>query len=197
MSYQRRRWETNLQNTTGHISQLFTRMHQVTDHEVKTAVELIQSGSGELYENLLTIGRGSEYSYRSVVERYLDYPQDPMVTRLAVQILCRYWGLTHEYVDRLEGFIKGVSWDDDGDIRTMAISCCDRLIAQPKYKNILKMIIDIFESSEETQVDRQAAYEALAIAFGVNINDIPSPARFRLDLDVNQEIISKAKQLVS
>src|SRR5690348_10526992 len=52
------------------------------------------------YILLYLLGRGGNASYKLVVEPYLEGPDD-MLARLALWVLCWYWGLTSEYVDHV------------------------------------------------------------------------------------------------
>src|SRR4051812_19227296 len=97
--------------------------------ELEAVVECLQTNTCPRYEALLVIGRSGAVQYRDLVESYLDTREDPMLARLALMILCRYWHLSSEYQEQLEAFARGVEWDESDDIRLLAISILGTFLA--------------------------------------------------------------------
>lgn len=46
------------------------------------------------YDALFVIGKAGITRHEDLVESYLDSPDDPMLARLAIQILCNWWGVS-------------------------------------------------------------------------------------------------------
>ena len=50
--------------------------------------------------------------YKSIIERYLYFPQKSYYSSRALGILCqKTWNFTEEYLDTVVSFLKGVKWD--------------------------------------------------------------------------------------
>ncbi|KJK49699.1 hypothetical protein UK23_13225 [Lentzea aerocolonigenes] len=79
----------------------------------------------DTYSLLYVIARTRATRHRRIVESFLDCSEDPMLARLAVQTLCTFWGEADRYRDVLDRFIAGVEWDEDGDVRDVALSALE------------------------------------------------------------------------
>lgn len=160
--------------------------------ELERVVQGLVSGDADPYNALLIIGRAGARQHRQLVERYLESSKDPMLARLALQILCRYWGLTEEYLIQIENFILKVEWDEDDDVRLMAIDCAGSFLVNKKVSQLLLLLLKIFRDSDERQIVREAAYCSLALAMGKQPNELPTPSRhFDLDRDIDHSVISR------
>ena len=86
--------------------------------------EALRSGdqSLDLYTLLLALGRTMATRHRTVVESFLDAESDPMLARLALQILCKFWSESERYLPWIERALAGLDWDTDDDVRQMATS---------------------------------------------------------------------------
>jgi hypothetical protein len=168
----------------------------ITQQEIQDVYNALINHTGDKYELLLILGRAGTIQYRKTVEQYLSSPDDPMLARLALQILCQYWGLTREYKDTIEQYIRRVDWDEEEDVRLMAISCSGAILMDESNAELLSLVYDIFRSDKENEITRGAAYEALAIASGKSVYDIPQPIHFDLNKDVDQSVIEKIKNQI-
>ena len=65
----------------------------ITKSEIKEAHEALVEKTGDEYDLLLVLGRSEAKQYKELVEKYLKANHDPMLARLSLQVLCRYWGL--------------------------------------------------------------------------------------------------------
>jgi hypothetical protein len=136
------------------------------------------------YLLLHIIGRSGDRSQRPLVEKYLHRPEDPMLSRLAVQILCGYWNETERYIDRVIEFVDGVNWDEDDDVRLVAISNGGEYLRAHSHPVLLRRLIDIVRDRNERPIVRTAAYFALSRAVGRDWKELPSAARV---LDIETE----------
>lgn len=167
---------------------------ELSRSELDAVVQGLVTGTADPYEALLVIGRAGATQHRRLVERYLQASDDPMLARLAVQVLCRYWGLAFEYREVLEKFIRKVDWDEDDDVRLMAIDCAGSLLADRPDRDLLRLLLKIFRDEGERQIVREAAYSALALAAGKKPHEIPMSSRhFDLDRDIDRSVLSSVE----
>ena len=138
----------------------------LTAAEAEEVVRALHDGTIERYDGLLIIGRTRVATYAPLVETHLECPEDPMVARLALQILCRYFGLGSRYRDVVERFLRKVDWDDEDDVRSMAIGCAGTLLAQQEDRALLSLLLATFRDEDDRTIIRRFAYEALAEAVG-------------------------------
>ncbi len=163
--------------------------------ELQQVVEVLVSGGNEdPYTAMLVIGRAGAIQHRSLVEKYLKCREDPMLARLALQILCRYWGLAAEYIGEIEQFVRKVDWDEDEDVRVMAIDCAGPFLAENKLPRLLSLLLQIYRDDREDQITREAAYCSLALAAGKRVIELPLASRhFDLERDVDRSVIAFAE----
>lgn len=164
--------------------------------DISSIVDELKSKRGDTYSQLLALGRANAKQYKELVAGFLNSPEDPMLARLALQILCRYWGFSEEYSGNVLEFVNGVSWDDDHDVRIMAISCSDELIDYVKHRDLLRAVFDISLDENDSPVARQAAYCAMAISCGISVVDLPSPVRFNLNSDMDPIVLESIRSRI-
>lgn len=176
--------------------------HQVQPGELSWVIqELLDPGSsghpGDAYTLLHILGHAGNPSHRGIVERFLGHRDDPMVARLALEILCSYWNLTDEYLPQLMTFLRGVDWDHAGEVRQMAISVAGEYLRSRHHPEMLNTLLEIFESADEDVTSREDAYFALARAVGRDWEQLP-PATRALDLTkgVDPQVIQEARRLL-
>jgi hypothetical protein len=180
-------------------SKLVARATQgrLSARELEQVAQGLTSGNADPYEALLVIGRANAKQHRGLVDRYLQYREDPMLARLALQILCRYWGLAAEYQETLEQFARKVDWDTDDDVRLMAIDCAGPLLAENKAPGLLSLLLQVFHDDTERQIVREAAYCSLALAAGKRLEELPASSRhFDLEHDVDRSVIGIAEAVL-
>lgn len=167
---------------------------RLSARELQQVAQGLTSGNADPYEALLVIGRANAKQHRSLVDRYLQYREDPMLARLALQVLCRYWGLAAEYQEALEQFVRKVDWDEDDDVRLMAIDCAGPFLAENKAPRLLSLLLQVFHDDSERQIVREAAYCSLALAAGKRLEELPAASRhFDLERDVDRSVIAVAE----
>lgn len=166
---------------------------KLSPRELAEVVTCLETETCDPYEALLVIGRSGALEYRTVVEKYLRARHAPMLARLALMILCRYWGLSAEYTAELRAFIQKLEWDEEEDVRLLAIAIVGSLLAQHRDDNFLRLLIDIFHdrSGSDSQMIREEAYCALALAYGKSPRDLPQASRhFDLEHDVDSDVVA-------
>lgn len=167
---------------------------KLTDEEVKSVAEKLQNAPDtDRYSLLHILGRAGNASYRAVVEPFLEGP-DELEARLAVWILCRWWGLTDLYIDTLLKFMRGVTWDERLDGKIAAIGVVGEYLNHHSNWKLLHKLIQIFENRKEEQDTRRYAYYALAESLGYDTQQFP-PIYEDVDLltIVDPVVILKAK----
>lgn len=164
----------------------------------KVAKELGDPFSKENKYTLLHIigkgTRGNKY-YREIVESYLRSKEDTMLTRLALKILCSYWGYTDQYLTEIRRFLEGGEWDIEDDCKLIAVSIAGEYLRKNKDIGLLAHLLYIFEDDTEDSVVRQVSYDAIARATGHEWSELPSAARpYNWTTDINLLIIQEAKE---
>jgi hypothetical protein len=81
-------------------------------------------------------------------------------------------------------FARKVEWDEEDDIRILAISIIGTLLATQPDDRLLLLLIQIFRDRTESkpQILRETAYCALGEASGMSVLELP-PASRHLDLE--------------
>ena len=148
---------------------------KLTQEELEYVVNKIkdykEDDAEDLYTLLYTLGRSGAIEYRKLVEKFLYYPNDPMVSSMALKTLCDYWSLDEEYLREIKAFARGVEWDFDGDVRTIAISTAGEYLRRNPEKELLEILFKILEDENENKIDQESVFQALARATGRNYNE--------------------------
>jgi hypothetical protein len=149
----------------------------------EVARELVgNSRESDPYTLIHILGVSGATEYEPLVARFLNASFDPMLARIALQVLCSHWGMASRYRDQVEKFVRGVEWDIDADVRIVALSAAGELLRERLGKSLLRLLVEIFTSSAERHIVRQAAYFALARAHGQDWAQLP-PASRQIDLE--------------
>lgn len=181
---------------------------EIADEQIRHIVECLESveteelvrmpSIDELYSYLLVIGKLKRFEHRAILERYLDATDVLTVSRV-LETLCLDWGQTEEYLERVINFALGVGWDSDDDVRLSAIrvlgeyvegSCRTEQAQQLKaaHRQVVELLIGIFEDQDADSWTRQAAYAALCRAAGIDWEELPGEC-VALDLAEGSEDI--------
>lgn len=165
------------------VAALFAWMHE--DHRVAQRISL-----DEVYSMLLVLGRAQIAEHRPLLERYLN-SKDPVTVSLVLEILCLDWGVTEEILERVLDFALGVSWDTEDDVRHTALKILgEYLQTNPtkgeKQRQVLQLLLSVFDDVDGGRRTRQAAYYALCRAATRPWEEIPSEYKL-LDLQANSQ----------
>lgn len=160
------------------------------------ADELQKSNPGaDRYTLLHILGRAGAVSYQNLVECFLECQEDPMLARLALQTLCRYWNETDRYIEQVLQFVRGVEWDEGEYVRQMAVSIAGDYLRSHDEPRLLNELLRIFEREDEDRIIREDAYFALARAAGRDRRELPSAARhFDLHTDIDPSVVKQAHE---
>jgi hypothetical protein len=153
------------------------------------AGQLRSQRSIDPYELLLALGRAMARQHRSLIEGYLLDVGDPMLTRLALQILCKFWGETERYLPQVRSFLAGVPWDEEGDVRQMAGSIAGEYLRETDDEELLSQLLARTKDEALDDVDRADAYISLARAMGKQWEDLPPLSRLPAVNDLIDERI--------
>ncbi len=160
--------------------------------EVAEALQAEKAGR-DPYTLIHILGRSGAIRYRGLVERFLDCRSDPMLVRLALQVLCSHWNLAAEYEDALVRFAEGVDWDGEEEVRLVALSAAGELLRHGQSERLKHLLARVFTDSSASQMARQAAYFALARASGKAWRDLPPASRvLDLETETDPEVVSWA-----
>lgn len=141
---------------------------RVASAEVAEVVKILTArrGGADTYDLLYVIGRSGVVSEEALVAGFLEYREDPMVARLALQTLCTFWGQTQRYLGEVERFLDGVEWDVMGDVREVAISAAGDHLGEHRHCGLLTRLLALADPASASAVERRIAVEALAHAVG-------------------------------
>ena len=167
---------------------------KLANDEIAYVVEQIKATSpgndDDLYTLIHILGRAGATQYKNMIEKFLHYPSNSLISAIALRTLCTYWGFEEEYLEPMKQFIQGVDWDTDRDLQMYAIGCAGQYLKDVKDKDLLKLILDVYQNENEDQFSRETAYEAIAFATGQTWEDLdqgPKP---------NPVVLDKAKSLL-
>jgi len=172
----------------------------LSDAEIDHVANEIQKPMFEAnaYTLLHILGKSQATRYRHLVEQYLENDSDPMLAKLALQILCTTWGESSHYLEQITRFVQGVAWDEDDDCQLAAVSIAGEYLRTKHDPVLLYLLLELFEREMEDHLLREAAYGALARAMGREYSEIPSAAKeFDLKADIDTSIIERAKSRLS
>ncbi|MGK5446743.1 hypothetical protein [Streptomyces radiopugnans] len=169
------------------------------NEEFGVAMKAISGGcenQRDLYTALHVVGIAGSPAQAEAVQRHLCTPADPMLSRLALQILCDYWGMSSDFLPELQSFLAGVDWDVDGDVREIAIPIAGRHLREVGGPvGLAQVLTDIAESEGELDLVREGALRALAAALGDSLLDVSSPAvRVRVGSTQAVDVLARARQ---
>lgn len=156
------------------------------------------SSAQDIYDALHTIGHAGAKHCRGLVEHYLECEANPMLARISLQVLCQFWGDGQRYASQLLRFMAGVSWDSEGHVRLMAISCAGEMLRRANELTLLRMLLDIYENEGERALLREAAYTALARTAGCPWSALALPGA-HLDLvhGIDQNVLDAVREHLS
>lgn len=133
--------------------------------------------AGDRYDVLFVIGKAGDTRYEDLVASCMDSPDDPMLARLAIQILGNWWGIGARHTVRIREFVLGVPWDVEtgGYVRAVAITSAGRIVREHADLQLLAALLQVFDHDESGDMRRQA-YSALLRAAGLEWSMIPGTA---------------------
>ncbi len=183
------------------------KSRKISQDELKHVAQQLNENSESKYTLIHILGRAKAIHYRNLIEPFLNYPDDPLVSKIALQCLCTYWDLTNEYIEELKMFINGVDWDDFDDVRLTAISISGEYLRSTSNVELLHTLVDVFEnlenstqikSAENPELVRSCVYYAIARAMGKNYDEIPNTDKIINQMQINSldlSLIEQAKYL--
>lgn len=145
----------------------------------------------DVYRLIYALGRGVSWSERAdhAVARYVG-SDDPMLTRVALQVLCTLWGRYEAYANELIAFARGGRSDDpEGDVLVYAAGVLGDLYARTSDDRVIDLLFDIAADDASKAIVRRSAVNSLAIAAGesVTVRTHDDEAQ-RLERDLATEI---------
>ena len=134
----------------------------------------------DIYEYLVVIGKSKQKKFRFALERFL-HCKDSLTVSLVLEILCLKWEDIDDYLELIIGFALGCPWDEDEDVRQMAIKILGEYLFKNKStcslpsnnRQIISLLFSIFDNPLVPQWTRQSAYFALCRAAGKKWEEVP------------------------
>lgn len=150
--------------------------------DVAELVRALEGGNGaHMYTYLHALGHARATWAEDVVAGYLGRRDDPFLVRMALQVLCSFWGLASKYKPQVIEFAKGVDWDVEagGYVRLAALSEAGALARVDGDPALTELLASIAAAADETTVTRDAAYDALLLATQKDMQHLPPASRLR------------------
>lgn len=120
----------------------------------------------DIAELLFMLRYGDEKKWQPIMEHYLN-GDDPTAAHVALVTLCRFHGLTDQYVGKLIEFIRGVPWDPFYELQFWAWCIVADYLKEHTAPELLQELIRIIEDEGQTMEQRDNAYASLLNAMGV------------------------------
>lgn len=141
------------------------------------------------YTALHILGLAGARQYRSLLERYLEDPADPMLARIAILGLARYWSEPERYLDYVVRAVEGQEWDYLDDVQLVAISIAGDYLSDHDDPDLLRTLIGKAQAAPRGTGMRGATLDALARAMGLTWPEI---VRREQDPDYGPKLIAQA-----
>lgn len=151
-------------------------------------------GIRDPYVLLEIVGEAGGKELAGAVEPFLNARMDPMLARIALQILCDYWGLYREYRNDIIRFLDGVPWDKEDDVRQIAIAVAGGSLRHGSDPELLKRLIDFAEDARNRELLREDAVSSLGRALGMSPQE-RSGRGLRPDSELGKLFIRRARTL--
>jgi len=119
----------------------------LTKDEIDYAAHQLQQpiSNADIHSLLLVLGKAHATQYTALIERFLEYEPFPMVSALAIGILCRDWHQERRYLNYLLRFLRGVPWDREKDCLRAAISLSGSYLRGSTSVELLRELLRIFD----------------------------------------------------
>ena len=135
--------------------------------------------------------------YFHLVERYLNYHEDPYAVQQALMVITQYWGFCDRIIDQMLGFMLGSDWDEDMVVRIAAISLAGECFRECRDLRLLRRLMEIYNSADDNSELKLESYAAIARSVGVGRIEVkPTGERFDPTRNLDLEVIRKARQLI-
>jgi hypothetical protein len=168
---------------------------KISDDELARVAERLAGGQGDPYTLLHILGKAGATNYRGLVESFLQHREDPMVARLALQILGGFWGETDRYAPAMIEFAQGIDWDVENFVCLMALSLLGEHALRCKDARIIAILLRVFDNEALDPVVREEAYFALGRSIGKEWRDLPPKSRLLdWDSDIDESILAEARR---
>lgn len=170
----------------------------MTLSDVNSLAKLLQHEEGlksdVIYDLIWVLSRHGHKKLCSAIDHYLLCTNHVMVVRLVLETLCMRWDCGEIYESYVMSYMNKTSWDEEEDVRVMAISCAGHVWRKTKSKDLLGKLWEVFTSDSEDDFIRVVAYQSLVRALIEDTADVPNCLGFNLERDVNDDILIKVKE---
>lgn len=169
------------------------------DANLAAAILATVTDESDRYDAVFVIGRAAATAYEDTVASFIESPREPMLARLALEVLCSWWGLTRKYRGDVLRFVGGVDWDleDGGFVRQVAISAAGEHVREHGDAGMLRALLTVFDSQNTTELDREVVYQALLRSAGMNWKETLAAGKPARSGNVDQQAIEELRRRVT
>lgn len=177
---------------------------KLTSEEIFYVVEKIKASKpgndSRLYSLLRILGWAKARQYQLLVESFLYYPTDAMVSSMAIKVLCEYWGNdARPYLNEIKAFIQGVPWDEDDFLCLAALQCTGDFLRKTPEKELFQILFDFYTFKYMGIFWQEIAFIQLARAVGKDWDDLvekPGILKTSFSEKFTHEVVDKAKKII-
>jgi hypothetical protein len=149
-----------------------------TPGDLRTILDSLESPdeTTDIFSCLHRLGHLGGAEYEALVARYLEFPQQPMVSRMAIEVLTQ-WGVVGRHIACLKKYLDRVPWDSDDDVRQAAILAVGEFLRSAPSRELLAALIHTAGDQQERPLIRGDSVRALARALGRDWQEMPPATR--------------------
>ena len=167
---------------------------KLSEDELKEVIyrleSLVDKPNVEILLNIL--GEARRFEYKHVMEKFLYYFENPQIPAVTLSILVEQWGMGKQYSSYIKEMIKAEDNEDNGYVRSIAISNGSYYFHEIRDEEILSVLLESYEETNDSQ-----AYKGILTCLGLYPEEISSFDIHAKHLAwINPDILKKAYQLL-
>ncbi|MFF1967084.1 hypothetical protein ACFVW5_26345 [Streptomyces sp. NPDC058232] len=162
-----------------YLRQLIARAKDGTipPQEVKQIAQAVTEcpAGRDLYPRLYAVARAGGPAYEPLIATYLIYPEDPMVSALAVQVLTGHWRVGAKYRKQILELLGSPEWDLHDDVFMAAVSGAGEILHDGFDAELLSSLLKLAEEGRgeyNDEIMQGFAVEAIARALGASYAEL-------------------------
>jgi hypothetical protein len=119
-----------------------------------------RESSDQLETLIFILGYAGAVSYQPLIEAILDHSRDWKMRWQALSTLVSKWGVDSSAVRAaLHQFLSGVPWDEDEQLRTLAISCAGQVLQKSDDRELALWLLRYARMEVDVRPDSSAVDE--------------------------------------
>ena len=142
---------------------------------------------------LVQLGRTHDEKYVPIIERF-KHSRDPDIYGAYIGCMVRYYDRVDDHIEAVKELVRGVPWDDS-DLRLLGLHLSHYVFLDRVDKELLQLVLEAFDGARDDYGPfRQASYNAMVTALGVDWKILPSTERTALEKVIDDEIVEQVRR---